>query len=245
MTEEAGEPLVPAENYSKVIVIALIAVGILTAITIGAYQYAKKRSGVVVLPGGTTYLGPSTAPTQPPQPQNPGKFTADETVEWVEFKGKNQPFSFSYPKTLQLTTFPNDITESIGIGWNNVPPQNNIFFRISDINKVEPNMAKYINQPKIEYVKHWWEQYTGGLKGVKTVTAFTNSKGMVGYKAKYLNHADQTPNDDVFFEVPGRKDLMVRFGNGVLDGAVFDKIIDSFFWGTAVKPSTAQPTTTP
>jgi hypothetical protein len=236
-----NEPLVPPPGYSKIIIAAGVTMVILTIITIGAYQYAKKRSGVVVLPGGITYLGPSIAPTSPPAPPAPSKFTAAANVEWKDFKGKTRPFTFSYPSTLTLVTYPNDVTESVSFSWNNIPAQSNIMFRINDINATEPKMVPYIDKPKIEYVKNWWTQYTGGLKGVSSVTEFTNSKGMKGYKAKYLNHANQTPNDDIFFEVPGRTDLMIRFGNGQLDATVFDRIIDTFYWGK----SPAKPTTEP
>jgi hypothetical protein len=246
MNDETNEPLVPGENYSRFAVIAVITVVILTAVTVGAYQFARKRSGTTVLPGGTTYLGPSESPTPVPVQPGQGKFTAGADVQWLEYKGKSYPFVFSYPKTLQIVTFQNDPTESVGISWNNIPPQNNIMFRINDIRLTEPTMLEFIEKPKIEYVKNWWKQYTGGLKGVATVSQFTNSRGMVGYKAKYINQANQTPNDDVFFEVPGRKDLMIRFGNGSLDAMVFDKVIDSFFWGKS-QSAPAEPTveTTP
>lgn len=237
-----GAEIVGQENYVKIGVITLIAIVILTVITIGAYSYAKKRSGTTVLPGGTTYLGPpkteETAPvTQTPPTQ---KFTAESTVNWIDFKGKINPFTFSYPETLKLVAFPNDPTESIGYAWANNPPQNNILFRINDLNKTEPTMAQYIGRPKKEYVTNWWKQYTGGLKGVKSVTEFTNSQGMKGYKAKFINLGDQTPNDDIFFEIPGRNDLMVRFGNGWLDTVVFDKIVDTFVW--TGKSAAAEPT---
>ncbi len=238
MSETGDEQLLPPENYTKVILIAIGAVAVLSAITIGAYQYAKKRSGVVVLPGGTTYLGPSDTPVQPPPETEPAKPVIDENTKWIEHKGIDHPFTFLYPESIELVTFPKDITESAGFGWGNIQPQSNLLFRIIDINASEPAMVKYINQPKIEYVKHWWEQYTGGLKGVESVTPFTNSRGMKGYRAKYLNHSDQTPNDDIFFEVPGRRDLMVRFGNGPLEKTVFDKIIDSFSWGKTAQPTT-------
>jgi len=140
------------------------------------------------------------------------------------------PYTFTYPSTLTLVVFPNDITDSVGISWNNNSPQANILFRVSDINKVEPAMVKYIGKSK-EYAQNWWTQYSGGLKGVKSLVEFTNSKGMKGYRVRFLNHSDQAPNEDIFFEVPNRPDLMIRFGNGILDQAVFDRIIDTFSWG--------------
>jgi hypothetical protein len=237
MSEEENDILIPPANYSKIVIIAIVTVIALTLITVGAYQMAKKRSPVVVLPGGITYLGPSIGPTSPPAPPVASKFTAPENTPWNIYKGKKQPFSFSYPNTLKLVSFPDDITESVAFSFNNIPPQNNIMFRLSIIREIEPKMVEYINKPKIEYVKNWWTQYTGGLKGVASVVEFTNSRGMKGYKAKYKNHADQTPNDDVFFEVPGHADYMVRFGNGQLDSEIFNKIVDTFYWGKIVEPS--------
>lgn len=228
------EALQVITDYKKIGIIVGIAVIILSAITIVAYTTAKGRANVTVLPGGQTYLGPGRemvkSPTAPPvQPVQTGKFQAADDVKWEDQKGKTFPFTFSHPTTLTLTTFINDVTDSVGISWGNLSPQQNILFRISDINKIEPSMVKYIGKPK-EYAQNWWTQYTGGLKGVKTLVEFTNSKGMKGYRVRFINQADQTPNEDVFFEVPGRTDLMVRFGNGVLEQTVFDRIIDTFNW---------------
>jgi len=221
-------------DYKKIGMIVGIAVVILSGITIAAYSIAKGRSNVTVLPGGQTYLGPGReivkSPTAAPvKPENPVKFTASEVVTWGEHKGKVFPFTFTYPANLTMTTFSGDITDSVGIAWGSYTPQANILFRVSDINKVEPNMVKYIGKPK-EYANNWWTQYTGGLKGVKSLVEFTNSKGMKGYRVRFINQSDQTPNEDVFFVVPNRPDLMVRFGNGVLDQTVFDRILDSFSW---------------
>ena len=58
---------------------------------------------------------------------------------------------------------------------------------------------------------------------------FTNSNGIRGYRAKYLNSANQAPNDDVFFEVP-EPHFIIHVASGVLDAAVFDKLIDSVAW---------------
>jgi hypothetical protein len=228
------EALQVMTDYKKIGMIVGIAVVILSGITIAAYSIAKGRSNVTVLPGGQTYLGPGReivkSPTNAPvQTAQPEKFTASDVAQWEEHKGKVYPFTFTYPANLTMTTFTGDITDSVGIAWGSYTPQANILFRVSDINKVEPSMAKYIGKPE-EYAKNWWTQYTGGLKGVKSLVAFTNSKGMKGYRVRFINQSDQTPNEDVFFEVPGRQDLMVRFGNGILDQTVFDRIIDSFNW---------------
>ena len=51
-------------------------------------------------------------------------------------------------------------------------------------------------------------------------------------------------NDDVFFEVPNRPDLMVRFGNGSLEASVFDKVVDSFYWNPQGRVTTASSSAT-
>jgi hypothetical protein len=232
------ESLKIPDEYKKIGLAVFGAIVILTGITVMAYRYAKGRTGTTVLPGGTTYLGPGrdSTPTAVP-PTQPSKFTVSSDITWSTQKGKNFPYSFSVPATLNLVFFNNGITDSIGIAWGNLKPENNIIFLISDLNKTEPQMAKYINQPKIEYVQNWWRQWSG-LKGIKILEPFTNSKGRKGYKVKFINTAGESPNDDVFFEVPGRPDLMVRFGNGYLDKPVFDKIVDTFDWGsTPTKPT--------
>jgi len=220
-------------DYKKIGLIVGIAVVILSGITVVAYSVAKSRTSVTVLPGGQTYLGPgreiAKSPTAAPQPAETGKFTVTETTQWSDHKGKTYPFTFSYPSSLAISTFPSDITDSVGFSWGNTTPQANILFRVSDINKVEPGMVKYIGKP-YEYAKNWWTQYSGGLKGVKSLVEFTNSKGMTGYRVRFINQSDQSPNEDIFFAVPNRPDLMVRFGNGLLDQAVFDRIVDSFSW---------------
>jgi hypothetical protein len=48
----------------------------------------------------------------------------------------------------------------------------------------------------------------------------------------------------VFFEIPGHNDYMVRFGNGLLDTGIFNRIVDSFYWGKAASP-TVKPTESP
>jgi hypothetical protein len=252
MSDEDTENDIPtleiSSNTTKIVTAVVVAVLILTAVTVGAYQYAKTRISTVVLPGGTTYLGPpksdTPVPTSPPVISNTqSKFTVDTSTPWLDYHGKVYAFTFTYPKTLSLVTFPNDPTDSVAFAFNNKPPQENILFRVSDINKTEPQMVPFIGNPK-EYVNNWWKQYSGGLKGVQSITEFTNSKGAHGYKAKFLNNSNQALNDDIFFTVPGRTDLMVRFGNGLLDKPVFDRIVDSFTWtgkGAAATPAPTQP----
>lgn len=244
MTDEVHETSGSADgNYLKIGIVAVIAVAILTGITVFAYQYAKKRSSTTVLPGGTTYLGPGNDQKNTPAPVAETKFSISSTTPWITYDGKKFKYSFSYPNTLPIVVFPNDVTDSVAVSWNNIPPQNNILVRVIDIRTTEPKMVQYIGQPET-YVKNWWKQWSG-LKGVKDVTQFVNAKGMTGYKAHFINNADQTPNEDVFFVVPGNSELMVRFGNGPLEQSVFDRIIDSFSWSAsaaATSPAASEET---
>jgi hypothetical protein len=217
------------QNYIKIGIIATVAVLILTGITVYAYRYAKKRSSTVVLPGGTTYLGPGQDQQTPAPPVVPQSFTIDSTTAWKEYSGKVYPYSFSYPETLTLVVFPSDKTDSVAISFNNIPAQQNLMLRVSDIADLEPDLKEYIAKPKKEYVNNWWKQYSG-LKGVKNIEEFVNTRGMKGYKALYLTQSNETPNMDVFFEVPGKPGIMVWLSRSVLDQSVFDRIIDTFFW---------------
>jgi hypothetical protein len=231
------------DEYKKIGLAVIGAIVILTGITVMAYRYAKGRSSTTVLPGGTTYLGPdrTTNPTAVPAAPASDKFTVDANTSWIDHHGNVFPYTISVPSTLSLVTFPKDITDSVAISWGNLLPQNNILLRVSDLNKTEPDMAKYINQPKIEYAKNWWKQWSG-YKSLKSLEQFTNSKGIVGYKVKYVNTAGESPNDYVFMEIPSRPDLMVYFGNGYLDKPVFDRIVDSFAWKTSSVKQTIAPT---
>lgn len=197
-----------------------------------AYRYSQKQAGNIVLPAGVTYLGPSpTVAIQPTTP--PPKFTADSSVTWNIQKGVIYPYSFSFPSTLTLVIFTGDKTDSVAIVWDDIPPQLNILLNME---LIESRDSKLINQPKIEYVKNWWKFFSG-LKGVASVIPFTNSNGIKGFKAQYLNNANIAPNLDVFFEVPDNPKVMIHMANGILDASIFDRMIDSLKW----KAPTAYP----
>ena len=215
-------------NSIQIIKIALITVGsvfILAGAVLTAYRFSQTKKSDIVLPGGVTYLG--ATPTLAVEPTAvPAKFIASATVPYKEKTGVNYPFSFSYPETLPLVVFTNDPTDSVAIDWANIPPQNNILFNIELIEKRDKSM---IGKPKMEYVRNWW-QYFSGLKGVNSVTPFTNLGGLKGYRAQYINNAGTAPNADIFFEVPGRNDIMIHLANGILDESIFERIVDSLKW---------------
>ena len=217
-------------NYIKIITIIIAAVIILALSIFVAYIYSQSKQGGIVLPGGITYLGASPTPivaTLTPGPTTPPlKFTADSTVPYKDHYGITFPYSFSYPETLPIVIFPSDPYDSVAISWGNIPPQVNILINIE---KIKDRDESFLNKSKKDFVEAWWK-YFSGLKGVAAVTPFTNVKGMKGYKAQYINSVNQTPNIDVFFEVPQRPDIMIHLANGILDQTIFDRIVDSVSW---------------
>lgn len=211
-------------DFGKIILFTLLGLLILGGVTLAGIRFSKKEKGQLTLPQGT-YLGPSpgaAAPTGQP-PTAPLTFTTDPGTAWVSFKGKILPYTFSHPKTLPLSTFPNDESDSVGIVWGNIAPEKNILLNLELIEKRDP---VFIKRPKEEYVRNW-HKYFSGLKDIASLTTFENSNGLKGYRARFVNTANQTPNVDVFFEVPQRDDLMIHLANGVLDPTIFDRIVDS------------------
>lgn len=233
-THQQSEELDPI----KLIIATIIGIVILAGALYGAYLYSQSKSNDLVLPGGVTYLGPTEeASTQPPTA--PLRFTIDPSTSWRIQEGRIYSYSFSFPETLALVVFPGDETDSVAIEWGNIPPQLNI---LANIEFVEQRDPAYVNQPKMEFVKNWF-RFFSGLKGVDKVEPFTNTNGLKGYKAYYINHSDQTPNVDVFFEIPEQEDKLLHFANGVLDPKIFDRMIDSVKW-TLLTPTPSIPLTT-
>lgn len=226
--KEQNQIIISKETLQTV-VIALGAFAILTIVTIASFQYAKGQPVSIVLPNGLTYVGPSpTAQTQnETYNTQSGKIPVSEGVSWTTQTGKIFPYSFSYPSTLSLGVFPGDSFDSVTIFWGNTNPQENLLLRVEDLNK-NANMKQYINRPKKEYVNAWWKQYT--WKGVASISEFTNSKGMSGYRAKFKDTSGKTPYDNIFFEVPNKSNLVIWMSTKLLEPTVFDKIVDSVSW---------------
>lgn len=205
-----------------IIVSALLFIGVFIA-----FQSSKSRPGTIVLPGGITYLGPTptTQATDANSPVTGGKIPIAQDAKWVTRKGTMFPYSFSYPETLSLGVFPDDPYDAITIFYPGTDANANIFFRVEDLNRL--NKKQYIGKP-LQYAGIWWKDYR--WKGVASVTAFTNSNGLNGYRAKYLNNQEQTPYDHVFFEVPGTPDLIIWLSGNIFTPEVFDDIVDSVAW---------------
>lgn len=223
-SEEQVNIAIPKE-YVKVGGIILAALVILIVITVGAYAYAKKRTGTTILPGGSTYLGPTVSPA--PQVVSSVISVPIDAPAQI-WKGQKYPYSFSYPTGLSLGFFPGDPFDAVTVFWGNTNPSENIFIRVEDLNVIAEG-KNFISKSKKEYANMWWKQYN--WKGVSEIIEFTNTKGLKGYRAKYVDTAGQTPFDNVFFEVPGRRDLVVWIGGAKLDKPLFDRIVDTFGWG--------------
>lgn len=232
MTDNEFSIHIPKKIFGTVS-IAVGAIAFLTIAAIVAFQYAKRRTPTIVLPGGITYLGPS--PTDASRKsQNVsnansqiGKIPVPADVSWTMGKGKLFPYTFSFPSSLSLGFFPGDPFDSVTIFWGNTNAQENLLVRVEDLTKI-PNAQSYIKKPKQEYVRNWWKNYT--WKDVASVTEFKNSKGLKGYRAKYIDASGTSPFDHVFFEVPNRPDLVIWLSGKMLKQEVFDKIVDSVQW---------------
>lgn len=221
------------------IVAAGISIGILSLIIL---QHNLSFKSTIVLPAGGTYLGPSSLSTEasakvetpvPTQSETSdkqqvtsNKFTVPQNAAWTAVYGKKYPYVFRAPKALNLVTFPNDQFDIYAISFNNQPPDQNVLIGVDNLNRND-NLKQYVNVSKRGYVENWWKQF--GLTGVSSITEFTNSNNLKGYRAKYTIASGLSPNDDVFFETPDPA-LVIHMASGVLDASVFNLIIDTVAW---------------
>ena len=203
-------------DFKKIVLGLVIGTLILGVITYAGYLYSQKYGDGITSPSpamDTSLVNPPTAPQ---------RFTAGPEVPWIELKGTIHPYSFKYPETLNLGIFPNDPSDSVAIIWGNIIPENNLFLNIENIPDRDP---AYVG--KIEEYARNWHRFFSGLVDVQSVVRFINANGLVGYKAIYINTAGQSPNTDIFFEIPNDPNKTIHIANGVLDPTIFDRIIDS------------------
>jgi hypothetical protein len=205
-------------DFKKIGIATIVAIFFLSAIVYAGYQYSLKKQGAISLPRGDTYLGKD----QQNPPTAPERFTVDPKTPWTDYTNPNGKFSFKYPETLPLVIFPGDVNEAVAFGWGNIPAQMNIMANLNFYKNRNDEFQKYEFK---QFVENYYKLYSG-LTGIKSMTEFTNANRLHGYKVYYINTAGQTPNIDIFFEIPGSKDLL-HFANGALDPAVFDRIVDS------------------
>jgi hypothetical protein len=212
----------------------MIAVGIsLVILTLIVLQHNLSFKGTIVLPAGGTYLGPTetAAPAQPTaapvqqQATTQGKFTVPANATWVAVYGNKYPYVFRAPKTLNLVTLPGEF-DIYAISINNQPPDQNVLIGVDNLNRND-NLKQYVKGSKRAYVENWWKQF--GLKGVSSISEFTNSNNLKGYRVKYLTATGVSPYDDIFFEVPDPQ-YVIHMSTSVLDPSLFNLIIDTVAW---------------
>lgn len=233
------DDIISSNEFKKILPVAIIIIIALTSISILAFLSAKNRTPTIVLPGGVTYLGPSSTPSttnnqpfdsaQGKQPTTSSTIPIPADTKWYTQTGKKYPYSFLYPSTLSLGVFPNDPYDAVGIFWNNQDASANLLLRVEDLSQIKDG-KEYIAKSKKDYANIWWKQY--GYKGVASIEEVTNGNGLTGYRAKYLNEKDETPYDNVFFEVPNRPELVIWIASSLLSQSVFDRIVDSLSWKT-------------
>lgn len=208
----------------KTILTAVVISIVLFACVFLAYTSIRSRQSQIILPGGITYLGPSPSPTAPPATPN-GKIPVPDTATWSTNKGKRYPYAFAYPVTLSLGWFPNDPYDAVTVFYQGTDANANIFFRVDDLTKLKK--TQYSGNT-LGYAQNWWKDYN--WKGVAAVTEFTNSGGLRGYRAKYLNSDNVTPYDHVFFEVPRNPNLVIWISGKLFTQNIFDRIVNSVSW---------------
>lgn len=206
------------KDLPKTLAIAAFAFFLLVSATYLSYRHAKTRTPQIVLPGGISYLGPTTTPTT--QPAITGKIPVSADATWATWKGQKYPYSFSYPSSLSLGFFPNDPFDAVTIFWNDTNPSENLLVRVEKRTAKEKNTRLY--------VENWWKQYN--FSGVSTVEEFTTKQGLKGFRAKYNNSSGNVPNEHVFLEVPNKPELVIWMSQKLLEKPIFDRIVDSLTW---------------
>lgn len=211
-------------------VAALVVVFLLVSIFVW-HAWTTKRASRTILHSGVTYVGPSPQGGAQAPLNLPAKFQAKNEETWRTVTGAIYPYNFQAPESLELVRFPEDQYDIYAVSYNNQPPQSHVLIGVDNLSK-NPKLEEYISKPKIEYVRNWWKQF-GALSGVASVTPFTNSQGMKGYKARFLlQGGNPTSYDDIFFETSKKKDVVIHLSNSILDDQVFDKIVDTVSWGS-------------
>lgn len=216
------------QDLNKLIIGSIVAIVLIGGAITVAYVHSQQARSDIVLPGGITYLGPTSAasPSNITSTPTPEKFTVKADTEWNVHTGLSYPYSFSYPATLKLVVFPKDPNDSVAFDWNGIPVEQNILLNIE---KIDARFPQLVNKPKSEYVAAWYKSFPG-LKNLGKMEEFTNSKGLKGYKAWYTNTQGETPNVDIFLEVPNSPNLLIHLANGRLEESVFIRIVDSVQW---------------
>lgn len=223
-------------DFKKIFLGIILGTAGLAAVIYGGYYYSQKKGFKLTLPTGGGYTGQQSPAVDNP-PTAPVRFTAPPDTNWLTYIGRTYNYSFAFPETLTLQGFI-DPPDAVGIIWGNLDPKLNLLLDIQSIKALTP---QYVGKTE-QFVNDWWKFYSG-LKGVKSVTKFTNTNGLNGYKAIFIDKSDQSPNVDIFLEIPKNPNLIIHLANGILDPTIFDRIVDSLKY-TPPKPTTP-PSPTP
>ena len=242
MSDEEKKSAEEAPDFSKIIVGLVIAVVVLGGIVYGSYSLTQKKPGGQTFPAGfkqpvsdtpganqgTTLASVNCAINQP----NPDsvwafylkcdKFKGSENAKWGAYNNPEFGFDISLPSDLSTVEYQN----GLGINYKNIQAADNLLFS-ADI--ASSRSGEFKDMKGDVYVKSWWKQFSG-LVSLKSYEALTNQFNVKGHKAQYLNFANESPNEEVFFEIPNRPGDFIHFASGILDKSVYSKIIDSFKW---------------
>lgn len=238
-----------APDFTKIIIGLCLAVVVLGGIVYASYSLTQKKPGGVTFPAGYkqpkaetpgaqqgTTIASVNCSISEPNPENVWayylkceRFKTSDKSTWKDYTNKDfeTSFDFSLPSDLSIVEYPN----GIGINYKEISAANNLLF---SVDLASSRSGEFKEMKADAYVKNYWRQYSG-LTSLKSYEAFTNQFNVKGHKAQYLNFANESPNQEVFFEFPTLPGSFVHFASGVLDQSVYDKIIDSFKWETKKK----------
>lgn len=248
MSDEEKKKDEETPDFTKIIVGLVIAVVILGGIVYASYSMTQKKSKGQTFPAGfqqptsntpganqgTTIASVNCSITEP-NPENIwayylkcDKYKTKADTKWKSYQNQEMGFEISIPADLDTMEYPN----GLGINYKQIEASGDLLFS-ADL--ASSRSGEFKDQKGDVYVKNYWRQYSG-LTSLKSYEAFTNQFNIKGHKATYLNIANESPNNEVFFEYPLKSGDYIHFASGVLDQTVFDKIIDSFKWeNTAAK----------
>lgn len=208
----------------------LAALVIIGAIVGGGYIYSRRKSGQAVFPSGYQPPIPAEeidcAKAKPTNADTLDFFSKcdriklDPAAKILGLVNTELNFSFSYPDTLKLVTFPN----GMGIVYKDFPTAANLLYTVELASSRSGEMASLTGE---DYVRNYWRQYQG-LTGISSLDSFTNNTGNIGYKAIYVLGGAKTGNQEVFFELGEKTGNFIHFPSGILEQPLFDLIVGSF-----------------
>ncbi len=227
-------------NESKTLLMLSVGALVVFLLLVGGIYFwvSKKNGGQVVFPAGINYLAPQTATTTQSTAPLYNYNALAASADWLTYSGKTHAFSFEYPKGLTPLTFPNDTADTVTFKVSNVPPELDLMFLVETISSRD---ATFTGKQEA-FVRNYWKFFSG-LKGLNSITPFTNEKGLVGFKANYTTKGNSVTADNYFFIIPGDADHMFHIADIFPSEGkvVFDRIVNSL----TNKVATVSPSRTP